>query len=236
MSCTCRLRRSEHAAQHRGVALGECAAPGLEVDGAADLLVRLENVGRIVAAGRRQLEDLADRELNRHRERIEHHDRRPHDRCDEQRYAVGEGKRVGLGQHGAEDHDQDGHDRRCVGNAGGADQQHGKAGGKRCRQDVDQRIAEQHRADQLLGMAQQPIDQCCLGVAFLLQRVHARPRSARQRRLAHIEERRQREQQQNGCEDEADFQRHGLRSEQFVCRRVRRSAGRAGAAARTPSA
>ena len=40
-----------------------------------------------------------------------------------------------------------------IDDAGGADQHHGQAGGERGGQDVDQRVAEQHGADQLLGLA-----------------------------------------------------------------------------------
>ena len=81
----------EHAAEHRRIALGDGAADGLELDGAADLLVRGQDVGGIVALGRRELQDQAHDELDRRRERIEQHDHHPHDRRHEQRHAVGEG-------------------------------------------------------------------------------------------------------------------------------------------------
>ena len=50
MSSTCRLSQVQHAAEHRRIALGDGAADGLELDGAADLLVRGEDVGGIVVA------------------------------------------------------------------------------------------------------------------------------------------------------------------------------------------
>ena len=60
----------EHAAQHRRVALGERAANRLQLDGAPDLLVRRQDVGGIVARGRRQLQQQAHDVLDGGGERI----------------------------------------------------------------------------------------------------------------------------------------------------------------------
>ena len=54
----------EHAAEHRRIALGDRAADGLQLDGAADLLVRGQDIGGVVALGRRQLQEQAHDELD----------------------------------------------------------------------------------------------------------------------------------------------------------------------------
>ena len=196
----------EHAAEHRRIALGDGAADGLQLDGAADLLVRRQDVGRVVALGGCQPQDQADDELDRRGQRTEERDDDPHDRRHEQRHAVGESQRVGLGQHRREDDDEQRHDRRRVDDAGGANHHDGDAGGERGRQDVDEGVAEQHGADHFGGLAQQPIDEAGLRIALLLQRVHARARGRGERRLAGVEERRQHEQHDDGEEDGADFE------------------------------
>ena len=70
MSDDLQIAQIEHAAEHVGVAAGDRAFLGLQLDRAADLLVRRENVGRVVALARRQLQDLADDELDRRGERL----------------------------------------------------------------------------------------------------------------------------------------------------------------------
>ena len=235
MSSTCRLRRSSTppsiAASPLATAppmvcswmvprISSCAARMLAASS------RLVGVMRRIRRTMNWIAAVSGREEN---------DDHAHDRRDEQRHAVGERQRVGLGQHGGEDDDQQRHDRRGVGDAGRAHHHHGDAGGKRGRQHVDQRVAEQHGADHLGGLAQQPVDEAGLGVALLLQRMHARARGGGERRLAGVEERRQDQQHDDGCKDEADIERHGFRSRSCCGRpvtrqRASRSACRAGAA------
>ena len=137
------------------------------------------------------------------------HDHDAHDRGHEQGHAVGERQRIGLGQHRREDDDEQRHDAGCISDAGRADQHHGQARCQRRGQDVDQRVAEQHGADQLLGLLQQPVDEAGTRVAFLLQRVHARPRRRGQRRLAAVEKGRQNQQHDDGRQGDADLEFHG---------------------------
>ncbi len=112
----------EDAAEHGRVLLRHRATLTLQLDGAADLLVRLENVGGIVALRRRQLQEEAHDRLDGDRERRQQRDQHAHDRRDEQGGTIGPGQRVGLRQDGREDDDQDRHDDGGVGDADVADE------------------------------------------------------------------------------------------------------------------
>ena len=200
----------EHAAQHVGIVTGDRALLGLQIDGAADLLARGENVGLVVGRGRRELQELAHDERDRHRDRIEDDDHRPHHRRDEKRDPVGIGECIGLGQHGREDDDEQRHDRRGVDDAHLSDEHDGEPRGERRRQNVDERVADQDRADHLLGLAQDFVDELGLGVAVLLERVHARARCRRQRGLAQVEEGGQRDERDDGSDDKGDLKSYGV--------------------------
>ena len=121
---------------------------------------------------------------------------------DDQRHAVGIGERVCLRQHGGEDDDEERHDGGGVGDADLADEQDGETRGKCRGQHVDQRVADEDRADHLLWPLQQLVHQRRTAIAFLLQRMHAGARSGGQRRLAAVEEGRQRDQHDDRQENE----------------------------------
>ena len=108
MSATCRSPKIEDAAKHFRIALGDRAFPGLKIDGAANFLVGCKNVRRVVGLAGRQLQDLADDEFDGLGERRQNVDETAHDRRNDQRDAIGIGERIGLRQHGGENHDQDG--------------------------------------------------------------------------------------------------------------------------------
>ncbi len=76
------IAQVEHAAQHVGVVAGDGTFLGLQLDRAADLLVRGEDVGLVVGRGRRELQKLPHDELDRHGDRLEDDDGGAHDRRD----------------------------------------------------------------------------------------------------------------------------------------------------------
>ena len=196
----------EHAAEHVAVALLHAAFLVLQIDGAAQFLMRRQDVGLVVFLGRRQLEQLPHDEFDGDGHRRQQPDDGAHDRRHQQRHTVGTGEGQRLGKNGREDDDQDRDDRRGVGDAGRPDQIDRERGRQRRRHDIDERIADQHGADQFLGRRQQPIDQPRLLVALAFERVHARPGRGRQRRLAHVEEPRQQEQHGNGRQHQDRFE------------------------------
>ena len=67
MSSTCRLLRSSTPPSMAASPLATAPPMVLQLDGAADLLVRGQDIGGIVALGRRELQDQADDELDRRR-------------------------------------------------------------------------------------------------------------------------------------------------------------------------
>jgi len=65
-------------------------------------------------------------------------------------FGIGDG--IGLGQDLGEDQHEDRHDQRRQRHAGFAERAGEQGGGQRCGQDVDQVVAQQHRADQTLAV------------------------------------------------------------------------------------
>ena len=63
-----KVAQVEHAAEHVGVVTPDGALLRLQIDGAADLLVRGEDVGLVVLGRRREGQDPADDDLDRARE------------------------------------------------------------------------------------------------------------------------------------------------------------------------
>ena len=78
------IAQIEHAAEHLRVALGHGAFLGLQIDGAANFLMRRENVGLVVGFAGRQLQHLADDEFDGLREGRQDVDEAAHDRRHEQ--------------------------------------------------------------------------------------------------------------------------------------------------------
>ena len=203
------IAQVEHAAQHVGVVTRDGAFDLLQLDGAADLLVRGKDVRLVVELARRQLQKLADDEFDRHGDRIQDDDDDAHDRRDEERHAIGIGEGIRLRQHGGEDDDEKRHDGGGVGDADLADEHDSETRSQRGSQHIDERVADEDRADHLLRRLQEPVDQRRLGVPFLLERVHASARGGRQRRLGTIEESRQGDQHDDRQNDECANKRHG---------------------------
>ena len=82
------IAQIKHAAKHVGVALGEGAFLGLQIDRAADLFVRRQNIGRIVSAARRHAQQLPDDEFDRLGRGCQQRNHDAHDRRDSERDAV----------------------------------------------------------------------------------------------------------------------------------------------------
>ena len=161
-----------------------------------------EDVGLVVEFAGRHLEKHAHDVFDRHRDGVHYDDNDAQDGRDDQRHAVGIGERVCLRQHGGENDDEERHDGGRVGDADFADEQDGETRGKCRSQHVDQRVADEDRADHLLWPLQQLVHQRRTAIAFLLQRMHAGARSGGQRCLAAVEEGGQRDQHDDRQENE----------------------------------
>ncbi len=173
----------EHAAEHVSVMARDRAFLRLQLDGAADFLVRRENVGFVVDPRRSQLQQQCNDRLNDEHRRTKHGDHDLHDRGDRQRQTVGVGDGVGLRQHLREDHHQHRHDHGGIGDADLAEQADEQAGTQRGREDVHQVVAEQDRTDQALRMLEQTVHPARCLVAFRFQGMHARSGRGGQRCL-----------------------------------------------------
>src|SRR5262249_51721131 len=143
-------------------------------------------------------QDMAHHVLHEPDDRAQRPDDAAHGGGDQQRQLVGVVDGIGLGQDLAEDDDQHGHDDGGVDHPTVAEQHDEGAGRQRGGQDVDQVVAEQHGADDLLHMATQAIHHAGLLVALALQRMHARPRGGGERGLGGGEEGGAADQQQDG--------------------------------------
>ena len=80
---------------------------------------------------------------------------------------------------------------------------------KRRGADRDDVVADQHRADEALALAEQPVDDRGAQVAVVLERQHAGPRGGREGGLGAGEEGREHERQDDdrGGEPEIDLER-----------------------------
>ncbi len=148
----------EDRAQHGALVLDGALPAAMQLDRAAQRLGQCLLVlgGRAHARDAQQhLHDPLHR-LGRRRQHGDHHAQR---RGEGERGAVRPGDGVGLGQHLAQDQHENGHDGGGVNDARLAERLDQHAGGQRRGQDVDQVVAEQHRADHPLLAGVQPVDQ-----------------------------------------------------------------------------
>ena len=147
------IAQVEHAAQHVGIvardrALLVCSSMVPRISSCAARMLASSSSLR-----RRQLQELAHDELDRHRQRAEHDDDDAHDRRHQQRDAVGIGERVGLRQHRGEDDDQQGHDAGGVDDADVADEHARRARMPAPRPARRPACCREHGADHLLRRA-----------------------------------------------------------------------------------
>ena len=205
------IRQVEDRAQHGPLVAHLLALAGVQVDGAAQLLLRM-----LGAQGRRhldaeQLEGGAHQHVHGVGDRKQQEDDHPQDRRHLQRQAIRVVDRVGLRQDLGENQDQECHDDHRIDDARVAEQADQHAGGERRGHDVDQVVAQQDRTDQPLLPTPQRVDQVRPAVALAGQRVHSRDRCRGQRGLRPRKERGQHEQRQDGGDGNQDFHFHGCR-------------------------
>ena len=199
----------EHAAEHLGIVAGDRAFLGLQLDGAADLLVG-EDIGVVVDAGWRKPQELAHDEFDGLGQRPHDLDEGPHGGAHRQRHVVRVRDRVGLRQDLGEDHDQR-RDQHCrVGDADIAEQIDEQARGQGRREDVDEVVAEENRADHPLGCLHELVDHSSARIAFCSEGVHSGPRGNGEGGFRSREEGRDAKQEKNGRDSQDDFEGHLL--------------------------
>ena len=191
------LAQIERAEDAVAVLLLDHALGMAELERALDLLAHREHVGVGVGADPEQAQDGAHQRAHGAHDRREHQHHDPDDRADEGRggFRVGDG--VGLGQHLGEDQHQQRHQQRRHRHAPVAEQPREERGGERGRQDVDEVVAEQHRADQALVVLRDAQRQRRALGAPVGARAQLAPRGRRQRRLGAREEGRQHQENQD---------------------------------------
>jgi hypothetical protein len=200
----------EDRAQHLAFVTLLLAFAGVQVDGAAQLLLALVRAEAGIVVQAEQPQRAADDRLHGPGHGPEHDDDGPHHRRHGQGQAVGIVDRVGLWQDLGENQHQDRHDDGGVSDPGLAEPADQQARGERRGHDVDQVVAQQDDADQAFLGGEETVHQLGTVVALLFQRVHPRPGGCGQRCLRAGEKGREQQQHQDGA-DRDEYLRFHLR-------------------------
>ena len=178
-----KLAEIEYTAQHVAVELHHTTFLVMQFDSAAQLVVSGQDVGIVAHPGAEQAQHMADQQLHGigHRRKHGHDETQDGRDCERQALRIDDG--VSLRQHFREHDDKNGHHESGVNDPGFAEELEKEAGGERGRGDVDQVVAEQECADQLLPGEQEMVHDASALVAVLLKRMHAGARSRGHSRL-----------------------------------------------------
>ena len=169
------LVQVEDAADPVAVVFHERPFPVQHLHRAAHLLARgqQELAARQADAG--QTKQTAHKPVHAARQRPEHKNEQADGTRYRERKPVGIGDRPGFRQHLGEDDQEHRHDQRGVGDARLAEQRQEHRSGERRRQDVDQVVSDEQRADQPVAPGDQPGDHAGAAVSGNLERKHAGP-------------------------------------------------------------
>ena len=164
-----------------------------KIDGAFQLLMAGQDGALLAGVDAEELQEAAHEAVDGDQHWPEDRDEKGERARHYQRHAVGIIDRHRLRHDFREDEHQNRHEAGRVNRALVADEGDENAGREGRRADIDERVAEQARADHAIAARQQPVDEDRAAVALLFERVHARARSRGQRRLRGGEKGRQSE-------------------------------------------
>ena len=200
----------EKAAEHVAVGPFDAAFLMQQIDRAFQLLASGQKRMSAVGAQSEDAQESVHDSFHRDQNRAERRDEQGGDSRDRQRHAVWIADRHSLRHDLGEDQTQGGHEDCRIDGAALAcdrDEHAGRHGGS-C--DVDERIAEKHRADEAVARLEQLVDSRRARIAITLQRMHARPRSGGQRCLRACKKRRQEDADSDDPDRDPDVHRKRL--------------------------